>query len=63
MGYTIPDRQYPEAHRPTGEDLRRQLAEVDKIERNTPKHSLSDPFIFNRMRAHVRSGIFNPIKE
>ena len=62
-GYTMPDRAETkvQTYAPVGKVLKERLAKVDQLERNSSKASDSDPFIFARMRAHVTSGIYNPL--
>ena len=62
-GYTMPDRAETkvQTYVPVGKVLKERLAKVDQLERNSSKASDSDPFFFARMRAHVTSGIFNPL--
>lgn len=40
---------------PKGDTLKKRLRRVDELEHKTSANS--DPFLFNRMRAHVRAGI------
>ena len=49
------DNKSPKAVPPTGKLLEALLKKVDDLE----CHSgiINDPFVFNRMRAHVRAGI------
>lgn len=44
---------------PRGKTLAAGLAAIDRLEANTPKHTVSDPFLFDRMRTHFRVGILD----
>lgn len=54
-GFMMDERKEPPATVPTGKLLKERLDKVDQLERRSD--NLSDPFMFNRMRTHVKVGI------
>lgn len=54
-GFEIQQRDIVQAVPPSGTLLRERLNKVDQMERKAGSNS--DPFLFKRMRAHVRAGI------
>ena len=48
----------PEHSAPSRAYFKKAMSEIDMLERRTAKSSISDPFMFNRMRAHARVGVY-----
>jgi len=47
----------PERQPPKGDNLKRGLEAIDRLEKNSRNNS--DPFLFNRMRTHFKAGILD----
>lgn len=60
MSYDV--AEYLAIVRPSEASVRANLRHIDSVRRNTPVHSISDPFVFDRMRARAKIGLYDNTK-
>lgn len=59
-GFRMEHTVKPGAHSIDARNVRNQLAGIAELERTT-RHTQSDPFYFNRLRAHAKRGLIEVI--